>query len=484
MGAYTATVRIDHFLGLYQDGDGIGTDPRYALEAVNVETEGGVLASVARSHYLQAELPHPIGTLMRLHRRWHVAEEERDVLVAASAGALYWMLPGDTAWNKIPMLQDREAYECDAWSWVAYEINREGSETPVDVLLLSNAKDGMICIHGNDMTVSSVPTPKKFGVITRYAERIWGGAILDDPDMLVYSAPFDPFHWEQNNEIPEDGAGDIMQPSWDGDSFTALIQFGAQLIALKKHRVWRILGTDPGIYAFREQYGGGALVADTLAVDGERIWLLGTEGLMQYDGLSVEPYAHAFAKGVFSRMNQDRLSSACACVYKNRYYCALPLDGADHNNAVLIYNTKEHTWLLREGLTVEAFLATEGGLYYTSATEPGRIWRWGENAMICGAISPGRWVSPWLDLGAKNVWKGGWAIYLALEIEAPIKLRVAVRTEKKKRTKTLMVKQSGKQYKLIFGGNGKRFRLELESCGISAWRVIGGIQMEVGLNKE
>lgn len=511
MGTYSTTVRIDHFLGLYQDGDGIGMDLRYAVDAVNVETEGGVLASAARSRYLQAELAHPIGTLMRLHRRWHVTEQERDVLIAASAGQLYWMLPTDGEWKMLsfPVIdtggesdandldnsndtdekegvqqQLIDRYQSDDWSWVAYEINEEGSDAPIDVLLLSNAKDGMICIRGNDMTVTFVPTPKKFGVITRYAERIWGGAIQDDPDMLVYSAPFNPFDWTQNNDIPEDGAGDVMQPSWDGDSFMAITQFGAQLIALKKHRVWRILGTDPGIYAFREQYGGGALVADTLAVDGERILMLGADGLMRYDGLSVEPFAHSFAKKVFERVNRDKLMVACACMYKNRYVCALPLDGADHNNAVLIFNTKEQTWLLRQGITVQAFLATDNSLFYTSATEPGRIWQWGENPMALGAITPSRWVSPWMDLGAKNAWKGGFCLYLSFEIDTPTSIKFTVRTEKRARTKVLHVKQSGKQYKLVYGGSGKRFRLEIEGCGLSPWRMIGGVQMEVELDME
>lgn len=154
----------------------------------------------------------------------------------------------------------------------------------MDVLLLSNAQDGMVCVRGDDMSVTRVETPRKFGVIARYAERIWGGAIEDDPDMLVYSAPFDPFDWSANVEIPEDGAGDILQPSWDGDSFTALMPFGSQLIALKRERVWRILGTDPGEYAFKEQYGGGAAFAGTVAVEGERMLMLGREGLLQYDG--------------------------------------------------------------------------------------------------------------------------------------------------------------------------------------------------------
>ena len=484
MSSYTATFRVDHFLGLYQDGDGIGKDPRYALEAVNVETEGGVLSSVAKSQHLIAELSSPIATLMRLHRRWHVAEQERNVLVAASDGKLYWMLPGDLEWKEIAMPSGILRYQSDFWSWVTYEINPGGSDAPVDVLLLSNAMDGMVCLRGDDMSASVVNTPKKFGVIARYAERILGGAIADDPDMLVYSAPFDPFDWAQNNAIPADGAGDVMQPSWDGDSFVALTQFGSQLIALKRNRVWRILGTDPGMYVFKEQYGGGALISRTLSVDGERIWMLGTDGLMVYDGLSVSPFANVYAKKVFERVNPASRDLACACTYQNRYYCALPLDGAVHNNAVLIFNTKEQTWLLREGVTVEAFLPTENGLFYTSATEPGRVWQWGENAVKSGAVAPARWVSHWFDLDAKNAWKTGFTIYLAFEMEAPQKVRVSIHTERKTRTKTLLVKKSGKPYKLVFGGGGKRFQLEINCFSSFAWRLIGGIQMEIGLDHE
>ena len=108
----------------------------------------------------------------------------------------------------------------------------------------------MICIRGDDLTAYTVETPRKFGVIARHAERIWGGAIAEEPDMLVYSAPYDPFNWEQNDAIPEDGAGDVLQPSWDGDSFTALTSFGSQLVAFKHNKVWRVLVTDPGQYVF------------------------------------------------------------------------------------------------------------------------------------------------------------------------------------------------------------------------------------------
>ena len=478
---YSTTVRMKDFLGLYQDGDGIGISPRYALEAVNVETPGGVLGSVARSRYNWAILTSPMTTLMHLHRRWHANENEKDVLLACGGGRLYYKLPTDIVWQPVYLSGQMAMFQQNDWSWVTYEINPPGANVPVDVLLMSNEKDGMFCFRGDTMTLSIVPTPKKFGVIARYAERIWGGGIEDDPDMLVYSAPFDPFNWSQNNQIPEDGAGDIMQPSWDGDSFTALRQFGSQLIAMKKRRIWRILGTDPGQYTFREQYGGGAMATNTIAVDGERILMLGGEGMLYYDGISVKPFDEPFARQVFARMNRNAFDRACACLYRDTYYCALPLDGAETNNAVLLYNTREKTWLLREGLTVCSFLPMDNMLLYTSDTVPGRYWEWGEDVRMAGTMVPAKWIGPWQERGDKAL-QGGWTVHLAVEAQAQMEIFITIRTEKKARTKRLKVLPGTKPRKLVFGGYGRRWRLEIACYDPVAWRIPGGIQVDAEID--
>ncbi len=478
MGAYEAVLRIPQFLGLFQDGDKMNVDAGYAAEAVNVDTTGGVLAPAAKHCMLGAALPGPIGTLMRLHRRWHAAEGERDVLVAASGGKLYWMLPGGVVWQEIGMPEGIEAYALDAWSWATYEMNPEGSDAPVDILLLSNAKDGMVCVCGDTMTAQQVSTPKKFGVISRHAERIWGGAIDDDPDTLLYSAPFDPFNWEPNVDIPEDGAGDIQQPSWDGDSFTALVPFGAQLLAFKKSRVWRILGTDPGQYIFKEQYGGGAVAWDTVAVALDNVLLLGMDGLLRYNGMTVEPYYQQYARDVFGRMNRGALTNATACFYKEKYFCALPLDGSAVNNAVLVVNLAERTWLLRDGVTVKDFLPTDDALLFTSATQPGRVFRWGEDAAETGAEKC-RWVSPWLDLGRMDCKWGGFAVRLAVVAKTAIRLTITIRTEKKAKTKSYIApaSENPKVKRLAFGGSGRRFRFEIEAPAGAAWHLMGGLQL-------
>jgi len=486
-GASSATVRIPEHKGLMQYGDSVGLDPRYAAECANACTAQGILRPVAACTLLAPRTPAPIQTLARLYRRWYAPDDQHEVLIAAADGQLYWMLPGGERWTRLSMPYGwtQPRYLSDVWSWAAYEINVEDRDAPVDVLLMSNAQDGMICIRGDTMAVSAIATPRKFGVIARYAERIWGGGIPDDPDMLIYSAPYDPFDWAQNNEIPEDGAGDVLQPSWDGDSFTALTPFGSQLIALKKTRVWRVMGTDPGTYVFKEQYGGGTPCPQTVAVDGSRILMLGREGVLCYDGESVAPFQQQFACRVYERINPAALPGAAACLWRGTYFCALPLDGSPVNNAVVMYNTRENTWLLRNDISVESFLPTEDALYFTCSHTPGRIWLWQDDCMRTAQAQPMRWVGGWQTLDANDVVKRGFRVYLSAECLREAAIRLSLETENGVRSKTVVLQPGqAKQRCVPFFVRGRRFRLIVESDTAAPWQLLGGMQIEMDTEED
>ena len=486
---YSCRSVIPNFMGMMQYGDGNNIDLSYATTERNVETFGGVLQPAAACELMEVQLDQPIETLARLYRRWYSGDDDKEILIAASGGKLYYMLLGANSWTQLAMPTGVTSYSSNVWSWVTYEINPQGSSASVDVLLMSNAVDGMIMIRGDNMTVSKVTTPKKFGVIERYAERIWGGAITDDPDMLVYSAPYDPTDWAANVEHPEDGAGDIMQPSWDGDSFTALKAFGSQLIAFKKNRVWRVLGTDPGEYTFKEQYGGGATYPGTVAVNNEIILMLSKKGPQIYDGLSVSPYKQEYCKEIWAQMNLEELDKATAVYWHNKYYCAFPLGGSKINNAVVIFNPIDGTWLIRDDVYVESFLGMDDELLFTSSTTPGRVWRWREDSWKTGASTNEAiaWVTPWTDAGAKDIAKNGFDVYLLCEVKTePVTLWVSIQTETKVKSRNFTVKPLSeaeiaankwhKQKCLHFSGACRRFRLIIETQKRTApWRLIGGV---------
>ena len=553
--AYDADVWIRRFGGLSQADISLNPNFDNAAEAENVETPNGVLQPMASCPLSIGDFTGRVETLASFHRRWYTGSGSKNWYVCCSSGKFYFRQEGALGdWIEIDLPSGVSAFTNSVWSWVTYEINPENSTDTVDVLLMSNADEGMIMIippdrpstwgdwtaqtwgYLQDMTWMRVNTNAwhilrvdtenyKFGVIERYGERIWGGDVAGNPDMLVYSRPYDPTDWTPpgSDEQPEDGAGSIQQPSWDGDKFYALKRFGDQLLAFKKHRIWRVVGLSPGEYAFQEQFGGGTEYFNTIAVDNERVLMCTADGLNVYDGMSTNPYARKNVELIWKTINRGAMDQACATLFKNRYYLAFPTGDSEVNNAMLVYNFDENTILYYSDFYIEALMPTDEILYATSSTAPGKILQINYDSWTVGKASgeKTRWVSPWVDFGHKGIVKGGFDFYFTPEVQdEKVMLTISVQTEKKtkykhyivyplnvvnpdpftwefvsKKTweeiaidtwgtyagKTDVVTRHFKQKKLHFSGTGRRFRVIIETAqGVTApWRLIGGIQMVV-----
>lgn len=375
MAQYSTTVQIPAFNGLNQTGDGYNMSMQYAREMENVNVQGGAFKPMRTGRVLDQMLTAPIGTLAHLHRRY--GSDTGTLLVAISDGKVYTkLLDGSDDWvqqysgltvndcdwvtyevNTYPVYSSDKtyavgercihedstnvfnAYRCStaiatAEDWTAAHWTAITSTDPVDILLFSNATDGMFCLYGDTKQVVAVSTPERFGVIARYNERIWGSGITGSPDKLMYSAPYDPFDWSANAEIPEDGAGDILQPTWDGDSFLALKQYGSSLLAIKRNSVWRIYGTNPGEFTMQQQYGGGTIEENTLAVYNDYAYMLGEYGMLQYNGTGAFPFlqeaVHTLMREQVTRkIDPERYPTYDAskvyfpndrCLYNGNYY--------------------------------------------------------------------------------------------------------------------------------------------------------------------
>ena len=520
--AYDADVWVREFRGLNQADESLNNDPMYASEEWNVETPGGVLQPQAAMRMLADHEDwetNRVETLAVLHRRWYQGAGSNEWYIACAGGKFYQKQKGAGTWMPITLPSGITAYQSSAWSWVTYEIPDESDPTKtIDVLLMSNAVDGMIMVIPPErprtwgdvktMTWGDVKTMTwgellspvwqihaidtegyKFGVIERYAERIWGSALLDDPDALVYSRPYDPTDWTAAgaDEQPEDGAGIIHQPSWDGDRFYALLAFGDQLIAFKRNRVWRIMGTNPGEFNLQEQFGGGTSCYATIAKDAERVYMAGVDGLSTYDGMTVSPWWRAQIARVWRMVNLNAIDQICGVMYKHRYYLSIPTGTSAVNNAVMVCNLEEGTVLFYKGMQIEAFLPTNDALFATSSSLPGSILEIRYDSWVDGAADgkATKWMSPWMDFGYKRIVKGGFDLYFTPEVqEEAVTLIFRIETEKKTKTKQYTVEPSEKEHRnkrLHFSGAGRRFRLIIETeDGVTApWRLIGGIQLVV-----
>ena len=485
MSAYETSVVIPSFAGINQSGDGYNQSMRYARVMENVNVSGGSFRPMREGYRLPQTMDKPIGTLAYLHRRFTAAEDERTVLVAISDGKVYTkLLDHDDIW-----VQRYSGLTEDNCDWVTYEVNERdngfGVTVPtlasVDVLLFSNAKDGMFCLYGDNLQVSPVKTPYKFGVLARFNERIWGSGITDMPDSMVYSAPYNPFDWSANAEIPEDGGGEIMQPSWDGDSFAALRQCGSYLLAFKRNSVWRIYGTNPGEFVVQQQYGGGTVNENTVAVSYDHAYMLGAYGIMRYDGDGVTPFQQDVVKDLFGEsVNHAAISAATAAMRDGVYCLALPINGSTFCNAILEYDTREYTFALRTNITVDSFLNIGERLFYTSGAEPGRVFELRDDI---GLALPCVWKSGFQDLGIKSSAKSAFVLYFLVEAETAFELYITMRTEKKAKQKCVVIKP-GKAMKVQMNNQGRFFQLELESYTSVPFCISGGIKIDMELDPD
>lgn len=512
MNAYDADVFIPEFKGLRQYGEELGGDLRYSPEAMNVETPGGVLQPSINIDGVELKtsendfLTCTNGTLMYLRDKYRVS----------SGLAPYTVFAGNTSivdasgFSRIPFDIDRNLYfiaanrkifflpiagdpketgnyvlrECQVvdendnavtlnstnrWSWCTYEYTppvgpgQVGGDTR-NVLLLSNPHDGLFMIDpGNATTLTGTPkvkriqTPVNFSWIEVYADRVWGvGTGRYEDDTVYYSRAFDCTNWTADNATPENGGGEIREPSWEKDRFVGIKAFADCCVFFTNKRAWRLTGSNPTNFSIQEQYGNGCKWPDTIVDMGKYLMMLGEDSLVTYDGYSVTPFMKDSTYDILRAIGVDDDVKPFATRVGDKYVLTLSQEiGTNLRDTYAQEFEKVSSGLSAIlGVTGTTQQLTQARKYYnivydmvdgtvlctevpqvvsTCRTMPYML-TWtpasGENpgkAKICPirfdswenqSVSPNavRWVSPWITFGRNDIKKGGFEVYFTPEV--------------------------------------------------------------------
>lgn len=476
--------------GVYQAAGDTNVDTDYAYRAVNMRTERGLLATGYGTSRAFPALGVPIETLTRFYRRSR--PDDPDVFVAGAGGAIYTYTMGTEGW-----VVRSEGFLSSQWSSVTYEAVQDG-ET-VDILIMSNDKDGMIVVYGDDLRVEKKALrigdgyeDVKFGVLGRHAERIWGTGAPGYPDDIFYSRPYNPFDWTGMEETPEMGGGMIKQPTWDGDSFMALTPFGGYLLAVKPNTVFEIRGSDPSSFTITQAYGtDGPVQERTIGVDRLRMFFLTQGGIGLYDGSTLELLSRDALHETMRMRMEDTQEMATGCVCDHVYYLALCVkekenDVIRENNTVIEYDTERGTFMIRKGLRVKSFFALDGRVYFTQADAPYEVLRYNDEntGSYMGEAMECLWETPWLDLGKAMMKRDFVLRFTADADENDVPLELTVKTERREKTKTIMLGKERRDYRVKIQGSGVRMRLRIHSGRRAAgWRIYGGVQVEYSMDE-
>lgn len=476
--------------GVYQAAGDTNININYAYRAENMRTERGLLATAYGTSRAFPALGAPIKTLTRFYRRNR--PDDPEVFVACAGGAIYTYTMGTEGW-----LKRAEGFGSDKWSCVNYETAVDG--TTIDMLLMTNAVDGMVAIYGHDLhverktlTLGDDYAAVKFAQLGRHAERIWGVGAPGYPDTIFYSRPYNPFDWTGHAETPELGGGMIQQPSWDGDAFIAVEPFGGYLLAIKQNSVYEIRGTDPASFIMTKAYGtDGPVQANTIATDRLKVYFLAQGGIGMYDGNTLSLLARDALYETMRMLMDGKHTTETACVCDHVYYLAVRIKGnvgdvITENNAVIELDLERGTFMMRTDIRVKDFFALDGVLYFTQSDSPYEVLRYSDPASGSYLEQPMKniWETAWLDLG-KNMMKRDFVLRFTAEADQnDLPLDITIVTDRREKKKTVLLSRNRKDYRVKIQNNGVRVKLRFESSKRAAgWRIFGGVQVEYSMDE-
>ncbi|MDD4796174.1 MAG: hypothetical protein PHO66_00195 [Eubacteriales bacterium] len=447
----------DFSAGIDQSAAADNTAVSAVYQAVNCTAEQDMLRAVPAPQAVPGMELAGLRRLMLHHAQDAQGKTASTLLAATDDDVLRWT---GTDWVSI---RGDMPVRSGAFSY----LNFRSGDT--DIVILGNGVDDLYRWDGSGtlqrLFYSDEQTrAPRGGCLALHYERLWVGGVHDAAQSVFYSDDMAPDNWTSGS----DAAGEIQLQTWDGDRVTALANLLDDIVVFKRRAAFRIVGAYPGEYQKVQVYATqGAIAPGSICAWHDRAYFLSDDGLMLYDGLRARPLHAGRIRDIERRIHAAAVDGACAAIWKNRLYLAVPLDGAAHNNAVIEYDLIRESFWLKEGMTVHGFLIWQDALYFTD----------GQNVLRYegdGATLALNWQMPLRDLGRPQSVKRMVGCYLSVRGQGTLRLRE--RFDASQRVADISLPAQETVVRVPLYGRGRRIGLELEKTDGGALRL-GALQL-------
>lgn len=468
-------LRISAFRGIDQSRGDYSADASTSPDALNFICRDAALMTAPG---MTALSPAPPSGCVRLFQGFFRNADGEDVsrLLASGNGAVYAL--SDETWLCLG-----SGFSSDDWCAVNYRHEAD------DWLILANGKDRMQYWDGRSDSLSPLvatigQSEVLFSRLTLIYERLWGAVTSDAPDRIYWSESFAPDNWELNAGQSETGGGFADVATFDGSRIRAVIAAFDDVLIFKDKSIHRLNGTYPGDFSLTQVYGSeGTLAARTIVHTATRLYFLGSDGLCVYDGMSASSLAHKGdrrMKNVFERVNYGAVSQACAALFDDVIYLAVPLDGATGNSHVIEYSLADGMWALLDCAGIRDWLVRRDGQTETllCLTENG-LFAFGAGSDFGGQPINARWVSPILTLETRSTRKRTGRIYLSVFAPKPASMKLTMQSESGRAEKVIPLSQGLNIVRKRLRVRGRFIRFSIESADGAPFSLPSGLEIEL-----
>lgn len=346
------------------------------------------------------------------------------------------------------------------WDYLNYKQNM------TDIMIMGNGIDPMLKYDGASI-VDLGGTPPRMKSIGLHYERVWGTGDRSNPNMIYYSEPLNPEGWTIDpNKLPEDRAGMIDLPTWDGGVCIGLSTIFDDVVVFKTRNIFRVVGTYPGEYKIVEVFSStGAIAERTIVSAGKYAFFLTKDGIYVYNGMSTEKLGGSKIDGI--KINNAYADKACAIVYKNKLYVAIPEGDSTVNNAVIEYDIEKGYFMVHRGFTVTAFCEFNDKLLFTDGSY---IYEWGSGYTYDGLPIQAYWETPESDFGQAANKKRVMMMYLTAEGNGKLEL-ACIADGTKAKYKIIDLPNQKKILKIHMRNKGRTLKFRFSNVNGSYFKI-------------
>lgn len=238
--------------------------------------------------------------------------------------------------------------------------------------------------------------------LCQHENRLWGCA----GDTIYASRQGDIFNWYTYDGISADS---YAVDTGSAGRFTGMIAYAGYPIFLKENRIFKGYGSQPSDFQILGSATLGLLegCGSSLAVAGETLFYLSSNGIMAYTGGVPQPVCDAFGGEIFSE--------AVAGSDGLKYYVSMK--GQD-GWGLYVFDTQKGLWHREDDLQITHFAQYDNALYMLDSE--GNIWICGGIQQPEGATSEGavRWSATFADFTDEEPNRKGFCrMQLRMELE-------------------------------------------------------------------
>lgn len=391
--------KIDRFFGIDQSVEENFLSNGYTADACNMNTDDGNL-SVAKGFVRIGKLPVPDEET--IHRCTVFRHKDGDIYLAFAGNSIY--LSYGTVWLKV--YEYKTVLEQHDFAFLEAKIGN------TDYMIIGNGETGLIKFDGNHFTdfgSSERNSDHPVRYLAMYKGRLFSAGDKNNPNRLYWSQlPGDDRSIEDWGEYPASvnvEGGHVQIGSFDNDPIVAITALSSQLLIFKKNSMYRLYGDKPSNFTVEEIESVIESTAHTSIIHyGDIAYFMTATGLYVFDGVS----AHLTQDALCIRKIMDcaDVSRARGARTREKLYYTVKIGEED---AVIEYNLKRQTYMLRKGFEVCDIFARDNRIYLMSDRY---VCLFDEGDTYAGAPIAAHWQTPLTDLGEKSVIKTLHELYL------------------------------------------------------------------------